>query len=251
MDADGHRQRVLISGQNGQIIICVSRRESAASFLFKIINRRDAECAEIIESLARPGGNVTGNSSLSHRPIWKKLEFIKEIVPRLTRVVVLVVGTGRGRGTQVQIKEIKRAAQSLDVKLLFLKFKRGDPKGYENAFEAAVREKVDAIIPTNSSYHFRKRKEIVKLAAKSRLPAIYQSKGFVEDEGLISYGVSYPHLYRHAAEYVGKILKGVKPTDLPVQQPTKFELIINLKTAKQLGVTIPPEMLFRADKVIK
>ena len=207
--------------------------------------------AGIIESLARPGGNVTGNTSLSQRLSWKKLEFIKEIVPRLTRVVVLVAGTGRGRGTQVQIKEIKRAAQSLDVKLLFLKFKRGDPKGYENAFEAAVREKVDAIIPTNSSYHFSKRKEIVKLAAKSRLPAIYQSKGFVEDGGLISYGVSYPNLYRRAAEYVGKILKGAKPTNLPVQQPTKFELIVNLKTAKQLGLTIPPTLLLQATKVIK
>ena len=154
-------------------------------------------------------------------------------------------------GTQVQIKEIKRAAQSLDVKLLFLNFKRGDPKGYENAFETAVREKVDAIIPTNSSYHFSNRKEIVKRAAKNRIPAIYQSKGFVEDGGLISYGVSYPDLYRRAAEYVGKILKGAKPTNLPVQQPTKFELIVNLKTAKLIGVTIPPEILLQATKVIK
>ncbi len=207
--------------------------------------------AGIIESLARPGGNVTGNTSLSQRLSWKKLEFIKEIVPRLTRVVVLIAGTGRGRGTQVQIKEIKRAAQSLDVKLLFLNFKRGDPKGYENAFETAVREKVDAIIPTNSSYHFSNRKEIVKRAAKNRIPAIYQSKGFVEDGGLISYGVSYPDLYRRAAEYVGKILKGAKPTNLPVQQPTKFELIVNLKTAKLIGVTIPPEILLQATKVIK
>jgi len=254
-----HRRKLLEELVRRKVDVIVTRGTSTARSAKKatdtipivMTTSSDPVGAEIIESLARPGGNVTGNTSLSHMMNWKKVEFIKAIVPRLTRVGVLVAGSGRGRGTQVQIKEIKRAAQSLDVKLLFLKFKRDDPKGLENAFEGAVREKVDAIIPTNSSYHFSKRKEIIKLAATSHLPAIYQSKGFVEDGGLISYGVSYSHLYRRAAEYVDKVLKGAKPSELPVQQPTKFELFINLKTAKAIDVTIPPAVLYRADKVIR
>ena len=205
--------------------------------------------AGIIKSLAHPGGNITGVSSMSPELITKRLEVLKDIVPKLTLMGVLIE-EGRAVGTKRQIKELETAAQSLQIKLLYVEDK-GTPKDLENAFETAMRKRVDAITPISSPSTFAERKRIVELAAKHRLPAIYPAKELVEEGGLMSYGIDFPDQYRRAAIYVDKILKGAKPGDLPVEQPTKFEFVINLKAARQIGLTIPPNVLAQADKVIK
>jgi putative ABC transport system substrate-binding protein len=203
----------------------------------------------IIASLARPGGNITGLASLAAELSGKRLEVLKEVVPRSTRVGVL--GTaGRGRGAQLQFKEMKAAALALGLKLEEIGVAI-DPEGLENAFQTAVRERVNAVITTAGPAIFSQRKRIVELAGKYRLPAIYPQKEFVDGGGLMSYGLDYPDLYRRAAIYVDKILKGTKPADLPVEQPMKFEFIVNLKTAKQIGLKIPQSVLYRADRVIR
>jgi putative tryptophan/tyrosine transport system substrate-binding protein len=148
------------------------------------------------------------------------------------------------------MKEIRAAARILELKLREIETAR-DPERFESAFQAASREQLNAIIIVASPFYFGERKRLVELAAKYRLPAIYPDRQFVDDGGLMSYGVDRHDLYRRAAVYVDKILKGAKPADLPVEQPAKFELIINLKAAKQIGLTIPPNVLARADKVIK
>ena len=209
----------------------------------------DPVSAGIIKSLAQPGGNITGISTLSPELITKRVEVIKDVVPKLTLLGVLTVGEG-GVGAKRQIKELAPAAQALQVKLLYLEAKR-EPKGLEGAFETAKRKRVDAIIPTSNPSAFAERKPIVELAAKHRLPAIYPTREFVEEGGLMSYGIDYPDQYRRAAYFVDKILKGSKPADLPAEQPTKFEFVINLKAAKQIGLTIPPDVLARADRVIR
>jgi len=199
-------------------------------------------------SLARPGANITGLSRLSPELSGKQLELLKEIVPKLSRVAVF--GTSTDRSSSQSLREVERAAPSLGVKLQYLDVL--DRKDYEIAFAAASKERADAILvrvwgPVITPHV----KEFAELAVKNRLPAIYPDRRHVEAGGLITYGVSEPDLDRRAAKYVDKILKGAKPSDLPVEQPTKFEFIINLKTAKQIGLTIPPTVLARADRVIK
>ena len=199
-------------------------------------------------SLARPGANITGLSRLSPELSGKQLELLKEIVPKLSRVAVF--GTSTDRSSSQSLREVERAAPSLGVKLQYLDVL--DRKDYEIAFAAASKERADAILvrvwgPVITPHA----KEFAELAVNNRLPAIYPDRRHVEAGGLITYGVSEPDLDRRAAKYVDKILKGAKPSDLPVEQPTKFEFIINLKTAKQIGLTIPQSVLFRADKVIK
>jgi len=179
----------------------------------------------------------------------KRLEILKEVVPRSTRVGVLGVA-GRGRGAQLQFKEMKAAALALGLKLEQVGVAI-DSEGLEIAFQTAVRERVNVVITISSPVIFSQRKRIVELAGKYRLPAIYSQKEFVDEGGLMSYGIDYRDLHRRAATYVDKILRGTKPADLPVEQPTKFEFVINLKAAKQIGVTIPPNILARADNVIK
>jgi putative ABC transport system substrate-binding protein len=203
----------------------------------------------IIASLARPGENITGLASLTAELAGKRLEILKEVVPRSTRVGVLR-GERVGRGGQLQLKEMRAAALALGLKLEEIGV-ASDPEGLENAFQTAVRERVSAITTTAGPASFSQRKRIVELAGKYRLPAIYSEEEFVEAGGLMSYGVDRSDQYRRAAIYVDKILKGAKPADLPVEQPTKFELVINLKAAKQIGLTIPQSVLYRADKVIK
>jgi putative ABC transport system substrate-binding protein len=197
-----------------------------------------------VASLARPGGNITGLSALSPEISGKQLEFLKEIVPRLSHVAVL-----RTRPDAQVSKEMELAAGALKVKLQYLDVL--DPKDIETAFQTAGKGHADAVLVLASPILESHRKQIADLAAKSRLPTIYHVPEFVEAGGLMSYGVSFIDLYRRAAAYVDKILKGAKPADLPVEQPQKFELIINLKAAKQIGLTIPPNVLARADKVIK
>jgi putative tryptophan/tyrosine transport system substrate-binding protein len=201
-----------------------------------------------VASLARPGGNITGLSALAPELSGKQLELLKEIVPRLSRVAVF--GTSTNPGNAQMLKEVKLAAGAFGVKLQYLEV-RG-PKDIETAFRAASKERAEAVLYLVAGLvDAGHRTEISELAVKSRLPAIYQSRRYVEDGGLMSYGVNIADLDRRAATYVDKILKGRTPADLPVEQPTKFEFVINLKTAKQIGLTIPPNVLARADKVIK
>jgi len=200
-----------------------------------------------VASLSRPGGNITGLSTLAPEISGKQLELLKEIVPRLSRVAVF--GNSTTPGTAQALREVEVAAGAFGVKLQYLDV-RG-PKDIETVFRAAGKGRADAVLVLTSFVFNPYRTEIADLAVKSRLPAMYSTPEFVEDGGLMTYSVSITDLFRRAATYVDKILKGAKPADLPVEQPTKFELVINLKAAKQIGLTIPPNVLLRADKVIK
>jgi len=200
-----------------------------------------------VASLARPGGNITGLSILSPEISGKQLELLKEIVPRLARVAVL--GDSTEPGNAQALKEIELAAGAFGVKLQYLDVL--GPKDIETAFRAANKGRADAVLLLPSPILLSQRTQLAELAAKSRLPATYSRPEYVEDGGLMSYGASITDLFRRAATYVDKILKGAKPADLPVEQPIKFELVINLKAAKQIGLTIPPNVLARADKVIR
>jgi ABC-type uncharacterized transport system substrate-binding protein len=197
----------------------------------------------LIDSLARPGGNITGLTNISPQLAGKRLELLKEAVPGVSSVAVL------GPPDHQDWKEFAFAAPQLGVRLQALRVEKADQ--FEKAFEAARRERAKALIVLPSPTTNFHREQIVSLAAKSRLPAMYAVSVYVTVGGLMSYGPSLPALHRRAAYYVDRILKGTKPADLPVEQPKKFEFIINLKAAKQIGLTIPPNVLARADKVIK
>ena len=200
----------------------------------------------LVSSLAGPGGNVTGFSNLSFELNTKRLEILKDAVPRLAQVGLL----RPAGGSVLQPKELRAAALALKLKLEEIETQR-DAKGLESAFETAKQKQVGAIMTTSNRPFFAERKRIVELAGKHKLPAIYFQKEFVDEGGLMFYGVDTADLYRRAAVYVDKILKGAKPANLPVQQATKFEFVINLKAAKQIGLTIPVTMLERANRVIK
>jgi putative ABC transport system substrate-binding protein len=200
-----------------------------------------------VASLARPGGNITGLSTLARELSGKRLELLKEIVPKLSRVAVL--GSSSEPGNAESLRETELAAGTLGAKLQYEEV-RG-LKDIETAFRAASMGHADGVLVLGGPVFGNHRTRLANLAVKSRLPAIYQRPEFVEDGGLMSYATSFRESYRRAAFYVDKILKGAKPGDLPVEQPTKFELVINLKTAKQIGVTIPQSVLSRADRVIK
>jgi putative ABC transport system substrate-binding protein len=203
----------------------------------------------LIASLARPGGNVTGNSSLVPELNSKRLEILKDTIPRLSRVGLL-----RPRGTSdlqlIQLKDLRAAAQALKLKLEEIET-QPDAKGLDSAFKTAKQKQFGAVMMNPGRRFAAERKRIVELASKYRLPAIYFSKEYVDEGGLMSYGVDFNDLFRRAAVYVDKILKGAKPADLPVQQATKFEFVINLKAAKQIDLTIPVRVLERANQVIK
>jgi putative tryptophan/tyrosine transport system substrate-binding protein len=200
-----------------------------------------------VASLARPGGNITGLSSLAPELSGKRLELLKEIIPKLSRVAVF--GSSTSPGNAQSLREVELAARAFKVQLQYLDVL--DPKDIETAFRAASKERAEAVLALPSFLLNSQRKQVVDLAVKSRLPAIYDRREFVNDGGLICYGTNFTDLSHRAATYVDKILKGSKPADLPVEQPTKFELVINLKAAKRIGLTIPPNVLGRADKVIK
>ena len=207
-------------------------------------NSGDPVGTGLVASLARPGGNVTGLSALAPELNTKRLEILKDAVPKLARVGVLQ------RGGEFQLKEIRPAAVALKLKLEDIE-SQPDPKGLESAFKTAKQKKVGAIMTTTARLFFAERKRIVELAVKYRLPAIYFQKEFVDEGGLMSYGADHDDLFRRAAVYVDKILKGAKPADLPVQQATKFEFVMNLKASKQIGLTIPIDLLQRANQVIR
>ena len=200
-----------------------------------------------VARLARPGGNITGLSTLAPELSGKRLELLKEIIPKLSRVAVF--GTSTMPGHAQSLREIELAAGAFKVQVQHLDVL--GPKDIEIAFRAASKERSDAVLTLNSPILNSHRPQLAELAVRNRLPAMYARRESVEDGGLVFYGVSLLDLDRRAATYVDKILKGAKPADLPVEQPTKFELVINLKTANQIGVKIPESVLFRADKVIK
>jgi putative ABC transport system substrate-binding protein len=200
----------------------------------------------LVASLARPGGNITGLSMLGPETDGKALEVLQETLPKLMRVAYLLDPSNAGQASRLNALEI--AAQTLRLQIQSLEVRT--PNDLESALELALSNRADALfVPAAMSSVYRKR--IVAFAAKKRLPAMYNDSESAEAGGLMSYGVYLPALFHRAATYVDKILKGKKPTDLPVEQPTKFEFIINLKTAKQIGLTIPPNVLARADRVIK
>jgi len=200
-----------------------------------------------VASLSRPGGNITGFSTLSAEISGKRLELLKEIVPRLSRAAVF--GTSTTPANARALRETEVAAEALGVQVQYLDVL--GPKDFETAFRAVSKRKPDAVINLNSAVLNSHRKYLIDFAAKSRLPAMYSSREYVEDGGLMSYSANIPDLFRRAATYVDKILKGAKPGDLPIEQATKFEMAVNLKTAKKIGLTIPASVLLRADKVIK
>lgn len=201
----------------------------------------------IVASLARPGGNLTGLSTLVPEISGKRLEILKEVIPKLSRVVVF--GDSTAPGNAQSLKETERAAKPFDIQIRYQDIV--GPKHIEASFREAAKGRADAILLLGAPVLISQRTQITDLAAKNRLPAIYPQKEYVDVGGLMSYGVSIVDLYRLTATYVDKILKGAKAADLPVQQPTKFELVINLKAAKQIGLNIPPNVLARADRVIK
>ena len=207
----------------------------------------DPVASGVITSLARPGGNITGLSSVAPEISGKQLELLKEVLPRLSRVAVLVDSTEPG--IEQLRKEAELVAAGLKVQLQYQYIL--SPKDIGTAFEAATKGRAQAVLALSSFIIISQRTQIAELATKNRLPAIYPWPEFVEDGGLMTYGANSNDLFRRAATYVDKILKGAKPAELPVEQPKKFEFIINLKAAKQIGLTIPPNVLARADRVIK
>jgi putative ABC transport system substrate-binding protein len=201
----------------------------------------------LVASLARPGGNVTGVTSLSRELTGKRLELLKETFPNVALVAVLTRGVNPV--TTELLKDTEAAAKAFRLRLQILEV-RG-PNDFDKAFSAITKQRAGALIELPSPLFHSNRKRIVEFAAKSRLPSVFHSRDFVDAGGLMCYGEHNAELLRRVAYYVDRILKGTKPADLPVEQPTKFEFIVNLKTAKQIGLRIPPNVLVRADKVIK
>jgi len=226
----------------------LAAKKATSTIPVVVTNSGDPVGEGLVASLARPGGNVTGLSSLAVELNTKRLEILKDAVPNLHRVGLL--WTVGGVSLQTQIKALRAAAMALKLNLEEIETQL-DSAGLESAFQVAKRKQEGAIMTVTNRPFFSARTQIVELASKHRLPAIYFQKEFVDEGGLMSYGVDYDDLYRKAAGYVDKILKGTKPADLPVQQATKFEFVINLKAAKQIGHTIPVQLLERANRVIK
>jgi len=228
-------------------VVTRAAKEATGAIPIVMANDTDPVINGFVASLARPGGNITGLSTFAPELSGKRLELLKEIIPKLSSVAVL--GTSTGPANAQSLKETELAAGALGVKIQYLDVL--GPKDIETAFRAASKARADAVLLLASSVFTSQRTQVVDLAVKNRLPATYNRPEYVEDGGLMTYGPSINDLFRRAATYVDKILKGAKPADLPVEQPKKFEFIINLKAAKQIGLTIPPNVLARADRVIK
>ena len=226
-----------------------TRAAKAATTTIPIVMTQDPDPVGngFVASLGRPGGNITGLSTHAPEISGKQLELLKEIRPKLSQVAVF--GTSTIPGHALSLREIGLAAGAMNIQLHYFDVLR--PQDIEGAFQANSKGSADALIVLGGAMLNSQRSQISAFAVRSRLPAISTGPSFIDAGGLLSYGVSVTHLTQRAAIYVDKILKGAKPSDLPVEQPTKFELVINLKTAKQIGVTIPPNVLARADRVIK
>jgi putative ABC transport system substrate-binding protein len=222
-------------------------KQATTTIPIVMTNDPDPVGSGFIASLARPDGNVTGLSTLAPELGGKRLELLREVVPKLSRVAI--VGTSTQPGHTHAIKELELAAKVFNVQIQFLDVL--ESKDIENAFRAATKNRAGGVLTLTSPILRSQRVEVAGIAVKHQIPAIYNDVQFVEAGGLIFYGVSFLDLDRHVATYVDKILKGAKPADLPVEQPKKFEFIVNLKAAKQIGLTIPPNVLARADRVIR
>ena len=227
----------------------LAAKKATTTIPIVMTNAGDSVAAGLVASLPRPGGNVTGFSSLNTELNTKRLEILKDAVPKLARVGLLWQ-SGGGIGQDLQMKELRPAAQALKLKLEEIDT-QADAKGLESAFKTAKQKQVGAIMTTAARPFFAERKRIVELAVKYRLPAIYYSKAYVDEGGLMFYGADVDDLFRKAAHYVDRILKGTKPADLPVQQAMKFAFIISLKAAKQIGLTLSLAFLSRANQVIQ
>src|SRR5262245_11366945 len=229
----------------------LTRAAKAATSTIPVVMAQDSDPVSngFVTSLSHPGGNITGLSTLAPQLNGKKLEILKEVTPRISRVAVFV-SSKVGDFSHVSKKEVEVAAAALKLKIHYLDVLT--PADFENAFKEAIKGRAEgALMEVGGPVAIPNRKKTAELAVKSRLPVMYRRTQDVEDGGLMTYGVNIADLDRRAATYVDKILKGAKPTDLPVEQPKKFEFIVNLKAAKQIGLTIPPTVLARADKVIK
>ena len=224
-----------------------SAKEATSTIPIVMTNDGDPVPSGFIASLARPGGNITGLANFNSELSGKRLELLKEIMPKLTRVAAF--GTSSNPGNAEALRETETAAASLNVRIQYLDILTS--KGIETAFRAAIEGRVDALLVLPGAVVNSFRPQIIDLSIKSRLPAIYPNSQWMEHNGLMAYGVNRNDLTERAAFYVDKIIKGAKPADLPVEQATKFEFVINLKTAKQIGLTIPPNVLARADRVIR
>lgn len=223
-------------------------KEATTSIPIIMAQSDDPIGAGFVTSLARPGGNITGLSFMAPELSGKQLELLKAAVPQASRVAVLSDINDRFTGRQ--LGAVQRAAATLGVKLQPLPI-RGAPKDFDRAFAAMRKERAEALVVLPDVMFFDHPERLTTLAAKSRLPAVYGEREFADAGGLMAYGPNYDDLFRRSAYYVNRILKGAKPADLPLEQPTKFDLVINLKTAKALGLTIPQSLLVRADQVIQ
>jgi putative ABC transport system substrate-binding protein len=234
----------------GNVVTALAAKQATRTLPIVFTAVGDPVGSGLVTSLARPGGNVTGLSALYLELVGKCLELLKQAVPGVSQVAVLwQPGALPERTEKDLLKEAEGAGRALGVRLQFVEA-RG-PADFDRAFSDMTRARAGALTALPSLRFFNERKRLVDLAAKNRLPAVYQVREFVDAGGLMSYGPNPADLYRRVATYVDKILKGAKPADLPVEQPTKFELVINLKTAKALGLTIPPSLLGRADEVVQ
>ena len=241
------RLKVDVIVASGGYLTVQAVQKATTTIPIVMTNVNDAVGLGLVASLARPGGNTTGISSFTPELSGKMVELAKETIPKASRVATLA--NTSGLNWKLNFKEMEGAARSLGLQLIALEM-RG-PDDLESAFDAARKKRADALILPQSGVLALYRKRIVELAAQSRLPVIGSNAAWAEEGCLLTYGPSVAEFYRRAAIYVDKILKGTKPGDLPVERPTKFEFVINLKTAKQIGLTIPPNVLARADKVIK
>jgi ABC-type uncharacterized transport system substrate-binding protein len=228
-----------------QDVLAVKNATSTIPIVFTSVG--DPVANGLVDSLARPGGNITGVSSFSPGVNGKRVELLKESAPTVSRVGVL--WNPQGSGSPLSWKESQLAAQSLGIQLHSMEVR--NPTDFNTQFENAIKARSAAFLVTSNPLFTANRNQILDLVVKNRLPAMFPNSGYVESGGLMSYGSHYSENDRRAAYYVDKILKGAKPADLPVELPMKFELVVNLKTAKQIGLTIPPNVLVRADKVIR
>jgi putative ABC transport system substrate-binding protein len=240
---------VIFVGGGTRVTLAAMQATKTITIVFTDVG--DPVTSGLVTNLARPGGNVTGLSSLGPELVSKRLELLKQAVPGVSRVAVLFLPGALGERTDKEmLKAADVAARALGVQPQFIEATR-DPDEFARAFSEMTSARAGALTVLPSNRFSREHRRLVDLAAKNRLPAVYVSREFVDAGGLMSYGANEADLFRRAATYVDKILKGAKPGDLPVEQPTKFELVINLKTAKELGLTIPQTVLAHADEVIQ
>jgi putative ABC transport system substrate-binding protein len=238
---------------NLDVLVCVNTlairafKQATKTLPIVIVINDDPVATGIVDSLARPGGNVTGLTRFTRELSGKRLQLLKEAVPKISRVGIL---DDASTDIRASFQDFEPAAHALKIQLQSLEVHGPNP-ALAGAFEAAAKERVNALITVRTALLISYRKQLADLVIKNRLPSMWEGSDFVEAGGLMSYSSSDAEVFRRAANYVDKILKGSKPADLPVEQPTKFDFVINLKTAKQIGVSIPPEVLARATRLIK